>query len=242
MPPTAPSKSFQNALKDARDTYTLANKQLPAILKADAKKKRKPVTRASLDAYKKLIDSVAKSGGAVQAGKSGVASATSAEKKARAPLYAALVDIRDDVAQSFAEPEHVALRRAFLEGTTLDINSTPRLLAAASAVLEAYGDGQESEHAAQAKQAGVDKASIKKLSSLHDTLAAADTTQGERIGARIGASSTKKSGLAQMTKQTTLIKAVLVRVMKRTPAARAAVRSKAPRHKVKKRAPKTPKS
>jgi hypothetical protein len=116
------------------------------------------------------------------------------------------------------------------------------LLAAASGVLEAYGEQQETEHGAQAKQAGVDKASIKKLRALHDALAEADTTQGDRIGARIGASSTKKSGVAQLTKQTSLLKAVLVRVMKRTPAARAAVRSKAPRHTVKKRAPKTPKS
>lgn len=232
---TRPSSKATDIVQDAQQLIPIARKRLPAIVKADKEAGKKKGTNMST--LQELIDSLAayKSAKASQGAKTSSArSATQKEEIARANLAAALVEIRDDVADAY--PEDEALQRAFGRGAALSARMTNPLLDASDDFISAFDT-----HAGDVAGAGVSKARIAKVAKLRDTLAAADTAQRSDLGERSDATLTKDQVLANIKKLAARIRDRIARADRAAKAAtkrKGTLKSSSPRKTVKKRAPK----
>ena len=158
--------------------------------------------------------------------------ASVAEAAARATLAKVLLPIRDAVLLTPGLSAQNAV--AFLRGRDVRKDSTPSLLTAAGAVLDA---AKGTAGRAALKDAGIAPATMTRLGKLRDALAAADTSQSAAMGVgREGSTETRKARSAVL-KGTAAIRRVMTHALREEPALLRQFAATGQRYTPKKRAP-----
>lgn len=200
---TKPKQTAIDILADARQVAARARTHTKTFARADAGRRRKLLTPAALRELERAIRECEKAIGQQAVGQRAVAAATRLEVMLRRRLFHALVTIRDDVRLGY--PDDRSLARAFGAGASPSPTSTPELLAAASAVTEAYGIVANRR---AALETGVTPARITRVATLRAALAAADTSQNTRISVRKGATVAKDAALRDVRRRTAHVRQV----------------------------------
>lgn len=202
----------QDIVADARRVLGLYSKNKKAFVAADAGKEKKALPPAVVAQLRANVAQAKTATGGQTARKDAVIKATATEVKARVALREMLTGIRDDVRNSY--PDDGPLQRAFGVGKKWNDKETTPLLDSASDFLEAYAD---KDNAKAAKAAGVTAAKMKKLQTLHDALADADTTQNLGVSARRTGTVTTHALLKAIEHSVAQIRRVARSVFKKQP-------------------------
>ena len=134
--PTRPEHSEQAILKDARDVLAVAKKRIKDFVAADKDKKIKTISPAFLTALAKKLGDYAAVAREQGKGKESSKKATRGEQAQRKALSDAMVEIRNDIRDTY--PDDAALQRAFGVGRKLTRDSTPLLVTAAGDLCSAF--------------------------------------------------------------------------------------------------------
>lgn len=220
------SRAEQPILDDARLVARAARKHFGGIKKYDGTRKKKLFPSSRLDAYDKTIRSSSILVGGKRTAVAATAAATRAEEKARATVFAMLTEIRGVVDVGVVEADVPEMRKAFLVGAKLNPNSTPILITMAADVQQAWE--KTPAFKAHAVELGITKATIAKLVDARRTLTAADTSQGEAKGERVGATAEKTAAMRALERETTYIRKVARLAFKDQPKILEAFRKKTP--------------
>jgi hypothetical protein len=197
-------KSIQDMLDEARSALGAAKKNLKAFVKADAKKTKKRVTAASLNAFNASLTAFAKARRAGAGKKTQSKSATAAVDKARKALSDEVVSARSDIESTYDDTPNDSIHQSAGRGMNLQTRSASQLLGDVEKITGALGEDPDT--AEKAKAAGVDSKRIAKIEALAKTLEESMTTHE----ATDADSSTLSKGarviLASITKQTTHVR------------------------------------
>jgi hypothetical protein len=221
-------------LADARHVLLGAQKNASKLRAADRGRSAKLFAGGFDSFVSNLASSIRtteRSVGAQAVSAKGVKAATATEKGGRDALFVALVTIRDDIALSY--PSDKALAEAFGVGARIARHSTPKLLAVASTVLEAYA---QPVHRKAAAAAGVTPARMRQCARLRDTLASADASQNAQLSVRKGSTAGKRDALSAIARDVAHLRKVAKHVLRGDALALAAFASTRPRRVTKKRA------
>jgi hypothetical protein len=228
---TARGKTIEEVLGEARTAIGAAKRNMKGFVSADAKKKVKRVTAATVKALESAVAKFDKAHKAQIGKKTSAKSGTVAERAARAALAAELVAIRSDITTSYEGDTQI--QKAAGRGLDLQTRSSVQLLAHAENVTGALGD-----YVKRAADAGVDKKRFAKVDALAAALKVAQGGHGEVTGEAAALGKDARALLRDIGKQTTHIRKTANAVFRSDAKIRAQFAPTARKHAVQKRAPK----
>lgn len=226
----APRRSVPAILADARHVLAQAQANAARFSAAERGKKKKALPPALVKAFAADIQALDQAWSGQSSNRQAQKAATQNERAARTLVYNSLRSIRDDVRASYYDEP--AVDRAFGMGTRLHAHSTPELLAASGAVLDAWA---KPAYAKKAKDAGITPRRIADLRAARRVLSAADTSQAGSMGKRRTATAAARALAARVERSTARIRRAAVTVL--GPAAAAAFKRSTPAAKKRRKKP-----
>ncbi len=220
------SRAEQPILDDARLVAQAARKHLKGFQKYDADRKKKLFPASRLDAFDTRTRAASILVGGKRTRKATSAAATRIEEKARAVVYAMVIEMRGVVDLGLTDEDNAfAMRKAFLVGAKVDAKSTPDLITGAADLQQAWAS---KDFNTTAIALGIKKAMIAKLVDARRALIKADTSQGAVHGERVGETAEKTAALRAVERETTYIRKVAKLAFRGQPKILEAFRKKTP--------------